>query len=286
MLVILKVLNTSMTRRLVLIFSACIIIVIFALYGFKYILENTQGARAAIIAPMIVWQEVETGYSVGRYDLTSGNKVLKSEVLLARFDPKLFSFQPVVAKDYGGENDDILNLAKKEGALAGINANFFDEKGNALGLIISNFVQKNRMHKGGKLINAIFYVKNSIADIVLRKNFDSSEVESAIQGGPRLIKNSRRIKLSFQLGSSRRSGIAITKDGQVILFATMLRFPGATLRQVQDMLKDPALNILHALNLDGGGSSQLFIEKNSVFPSETFVTGGDRVPVALLVKRK
>jgi exopolysaccharide biosynthesis protein len=66
----------------------------------------------------------------------------------------------------------------------------------------------------------------------------------------------------------------------------MLRFPGATLAQLQEMLLDPSLNVDDALNLDGGGSSQLFVEKNLRIADETFISGGDVVPVGLIVKRR
>ena len=85
---------------------------------------------------------------------------------------------------------------------------------------------------------------------------------------------------------SRRSGIALTNRGEVIIFATFLRFPGAALEQIQQMLLDPMLDISAALNLDGGGSSQLFVRKNPFSADDTFITGGDLVPAGLVVQKR
>jgi uncharacterized protein YigE (DUF2233 family) len=142
------------------------------------------------------------------------------------------------------------------------------------------------MHRGGRLLTGVFYISGGKAFIVARDDFKEEQVENAVQAGPRLVVNGKLLKVSEPHEASRRSGIAITRSGGVILYATYLRFPGATLEQIQEMLLDPALDVVTALNLDGGGSSQLFIKKNPLLVDDTFISGGDQVPVGLVVKRK
>ena len=156
-----------------------------------------------------------------------------------------------------------------------------------LGIIISDGKLTNRMHRGGSLLTGVFYLQKDKPQIVHRSQFiPANNVRLALQAGPRLVEAGKPLQLKSPNAISRRSGIAVTKDGEIVMFATILRFPGASLQQIQDMLLDPRLAITDALNLDGGGSSQLFVRKNSALPEETFITGGDVVPVGLVVRRK
>ena len=50
------------------------------------------------------------------------------------------------------------------------------------------------------------------------------------------------------------------------------------------MLK--SLKIKDALNLDGGSSSQLYLKKNPALNDDFLISGGDDIPVALVIKKK
>ena len=231
------------------------------------------------------WREVEPGYAIGRYAL--GNQLLPAEVILLKFNPRVYSFRAVLAREAGSPGTDVRSLTKHAGGMAGINANFFDANGSPLGLLIADGQERNKMHRGGRLLTGVFYLEANKAAIVHRDELaGSTSAEIAVQAGPRLIAKGKPLKISETDNSTRRSGIAITNSGDVVLFATLLRFPGASLTQIQQMLLDPALDIASALNFDGGGSSQLFVEKNALLADETFMTGGDTVPAALIVTRK
>ena len=244
---------------------------------------------AVLILPVSVaaqesvqWKEIEPGFEFTRYEL-GPPAVIRPEVYLLKFNPRRFSFHAYAA----GQNTDVRTLTKRFGGIAGINANFFDERGNALGLVVSDGLVKQKLHKGGKVLTGVFAVKASgQAGIEHRDGFNPADALDAVQAGPRLVENGRPLKISSGEDSSRRSGIAITKNNEIILYATLLRFPGASLNDIQQMLVDPSLNVVHALNLDGGGSSQLFVESFASLQGETFISGGDAVPVGIVVKRK
>ncbi len=232
------------------------------------------------------WSHVEKGFEIARYQLDQGFMVIKSEVLLLKFSPKRFSFLVARASDVKQRKSDVRTLTKDLGGIAGINAHFFDPEGLALGLLVRDGRLNQGMHKGGRLLTGVFFIKENKPHIVHRKAYKETTADIAIQSGPRLVVDGKAQAIKSSDVSSRRSGIAITKKGEVILFATMLRFPGASFKQLQEMLSDPTLEIEHALNLDGGSSSQLFVEKNKRVADETFIDGGDLVPVALVVKRR
>lgn len=233
--------------------------------------------------PAFEWKQIEPGYMSAEYDLGNPHSVLRSTVRLLKFNPKQFSFHAVSANTVGEKRADVKRMVRSIGGIAGINANFFDERGAPLGLVISDQEMQKRVHAGGNLLSGIFYISDGHSYIVNREQFKDARASLAIQAGPRLIVSGSPIRLNSPNAASRRSGIAITEDGELILYATELRFPGASLLEIQNMLLNPALKVADALNFDGGGSSQLYYTSGD---RDDFVSGGDTVPVAFVVKRK
>jgi hypothetical protein len=236
------------------------------------------------------WRPIASGLSFGRYELGAYRAVIQPEVYLFKFSPKNFEFvaaaAPPSANAEGPHGADVRTITKQVGGVAGINANFFDENGQPLGLFISNSQLRHKLHRGGRVLTGIFSIRKGQPSIELRDNFTDTDVTTAIQAGPRLVEHGAPIQITSADDTSRRSGIAITKQHEVILYATLLRFPGASLKDIQQMLLDPALEVSEALNLDGGGSSQLFVESFPGLQGETFISGGDPIPVGIVVKRK
>jgi uncharacterized protein YigE (DUF2233 family) len=210
--------------------------------------------------------------------------VLRAEVILAKFDPSLYSFH--VATAAKGTRTWVSQLTDQLDGVAGINASFFDEVGKPLGLVVANEVVRQRIQLGGNLLTGVFFTDGAHPGIVHRGEVSSVSTTEAVQAGPRLIVEGQPLELSAPLAASRRSGIAVTSTGEVLLYSTVLRFPGTTLHQIQQMLLDPTLGVTvtNALNLDGGGSSQLYLKLQARTPLS--ISGGDTVPVGIIVKRR
>jgi uncharacterized protein YigE (DUF2233 family) len=234
----------------------------------------------------VEWTELEPGLEEGIYQLTSPAAAIQSEVILLRFSPQKFSFHAAVASDYGAQSSDVITLARKTGAVAAINANFFDPEEKPLGLVIEAGQKRNSLQQGGNLLSGVFYVANGVPAIVHRDKFQGINAEIAIQAGPRLVADSKAVDHQEPQPPSRRSGVAVTSDHRVIFYATRVRFPGATIYQIQRMLLQSSLHITDALNLDGGSSSQLYLQgADGSKEPQLFVTGGDNVPIGLVAKR-
>jgi len=208
---------------------------------------------------------------------SSGNII---EFVFVRVDPKIATLSvglEVKAKD-------VRQASMKRNAIAGINANYFDPEGNPLGLVISNGHLLHSLQRGGNVITGVFAIIDNLPIIIHRDAFSRfKNVQEAIEAGPRLIADRRPLKVeSYE--ASRRSAVAVTSDHRIIFAATKNRLPGATLKELQDILLEPLFQITEALNLDGGGSSQLYV---SGFPAgrSTWVSGGDPVPVGIYVTR-
>jgi exopolysaccharide biosynthesis protein len=233
------------------------------------------------------WKSISEGIEYAKMAITGYNSFLKSEMYLIKINLNHVQVTGAHAPTHLGKNrTSVRSMVKAKSGIAGINANFFDQKGHPLGVLIIDTENISSLHKGGKLLTGIFQIKNDQPSIIPRDQFSPEMVRFAVQSGPRLLSNKERIKVSSQDQRSRRSGIALTEQGELILFATLLRFPGATLHEIQSALLSSGLTITDALNLDGGGSSQLFFYEEESYKKEISITGGDDVPAALIVVKK
>lgn len=246
---------------------------------------RTSSCQQTVTNDVFHWESLAPGFSRAYYTIDTGKVIFKPQVILLRFHLDHFSFRTATASELGLARTDIKQLTQRLGGVAGINANFFDERGLPIGLIVANGTRFQNIHQGGNVLTGIFTIENEVAHISHRSEFRGSSVSQGLQAGPRLINNAQAVNIASANTASRRSGVAITKSGEVIIFATSLRFPGATLSQIQDMLLQSSLNITQALNFDGGGSSQLYVAPMNG-KEEIFLSGGDAIPVGLVVKEK
>lgn len=253
-------------------------------------LITTSGESSADTEPAdltISWENLTPAIKFGKLGFYPAGSFLRSELYLLRFKVSDVSISldesaKVLSKPRGFVKEIVL----KKDAIAGINANFFDTLGQPLGLVLpaSRDVNK-RVQLGGKLLTAVFYISNDLPFIVQREEFKADGIQLALQAGPLLFSSGLKSEFKSPSQTSRRSGIAITKSGELVLFATLLRFPGSTLEDMQTVLFKTGLEVRDAINLDGGGSSQLFI-KGMNQKEEISISGGDEVPVALVVGEK
>ena len=107
-----------------------------------------------------------------------------------------------------------------------------------------------------------------------------------MQGGPRLLANGAAVPgLRDVNSSSRRAGVCLDKDNRLIFFCVSSSLSGVSLAELQTALRAPGIDCVDALNLDGGGSAQLYV--SSELPgsvreaSELSIRGKDEIPVAL-----
>ncbi|WED43776.1 phosphodiester glycosidase family protein [Legionella cardiaca] len=184
----------------------------------------------------------------------------------------------VTAADLSREHASVNEYAQHSNALLTINGGFFDNNYKPLGLRIYNKRQKTPL----KNISwwGIFYVRNQKPYLTNASQFrHNSQIDFAIQSGPRLLINSRIPPL--KAGRAERSALGITNDGRVIILVTD-NLPLSTTELAQ-LMKAPPLNCRNALNLDGGSSSQLRAQLDS-FQLE--VHGFSNVSDAIIVKAR
>ncbi len=235
------------------------------------------------------WHNLKPGLEYKITHLTLENKARKLEVTLhvLRIDPNKYRLKLLSSRLIGGKPaDTIENLVKKSDALAAVNASYFDEHYQPLGYL------KDRSHTlvkwiaTGSAFTGVFRLQGGKCFIESREKFKTSYRQQPnddfiIQAGPRLI-NQKQITSQVHAGGRyRRTGIAIDKQNRIILYVTDPATP-TTLKELQELLALPksqgGLNLVDALNLDGGSSSQMCILTDQ---THLVIPGFSLIPVAI-----
>lgn len=198
-------------------------------------------------------------------------------------------------------------FAKDAGALAGINATFFDMKNGGSvtflridGTVINETTLLNPDGTNHERANGALVVDAKGANIVTGDpavvGWDKRlHAENGLVCGPVLLREGAGVPLAqnaFNDNRHPRSAVGITSDGQVLLVTVdgrNARAHGMNLHELAFLLRQ--LGARDGLNLDGGGSTALYINgKNETgivnYPSDnkTFDHGGERkVANAILV---
>lgn len=253
---------------------------------------NASGQDRISAQNKIPWTKTGSGLETATASPEPGKGVIHSPLLLVRYDPKFFATTVVMAKDFGNEASQVGeiklpdNPAKR--TLLLINASFFTPELTPLGLIVRGGKQLNPSHNGGNLLSGLLLQKKNLTLGIERFNSAALPTplpELALQAGPRLIVDGVATKIRAEEKMSRRSGLALTKDGNVIIFITKNGLPGISFRQLQAFLLRPELKISQALNFDGGSSSQLRLFEATDNGADFITSGGDAVPVFLAVEK-
>lgn len=161
-------------------------------------------------------------------------------------------------------------FAEENNALIAINASFFDMKnGGSVDFIKVDNQLINKGNKPSERANAIFSISKK--DIKIEKSSQEATVESKahsiLQAGPLLIEGNKYVQLEknpFNDNRHPRTAIAITNKDKLILLVVDGRNSqayGMNLIELSKIFK--WLGAKDAMNLDGGGSSTLYIKDAS-----------------------
>lgn len=239
----------------------------------------------SVVQNEINWLSSESGISLGQIEKLEPDALFSPSLILIKANPKLFRVNAMRAIDFGEKLSRAQNISKKSHAIAAINANFFDEKGDPLGLVVTQGIQNHGIHFGGNTLTGVFYRNRNGYYISHRSEYPDNGAIEAIQAGPRLVVNSKIAEnIRNSEVRSRRSGMCLTNDNQLIFYITN-GVSGVSLRLLQNLLVSDRLNCRDTLNLDGGGSAQLFFSAEKAGFKEPVndinIHGTDAVPVFL-----
>jgi uncharacterized protein YigE (DUF2233 family) len=244
-------------------------------------------SRAAKVSPTLTvrsagsWKPVESGVEYRTITLERSEPAYSLELKLIRFDPRRITPRIISSSDYQLKSGDAKTLAQRSGAIATINANYFDEKGKPLALLKTAGREINRSVSRHALYTGVFAVRDSMPFITHRDDFQSAQAQEALQSGPLLLNHGAVVQKMPGPGRySRRAVIGVDKQQRVIIGVTDIILGGLSFTELQELFSSPQwqLETTDLLNLDGGGSAQLYLKTRAL---EEFVSGTSEVPVMI-----
>jgi len=202
---------------------------------------------------------------------------LQAQVFLLRFDPALVTFR--VHYSPGDPHD--LNTWRDllPGAAVIVNANFFDESDQALGLVVSEgeIFGQSLIGFGG-----MFQVDGNgvrVRSLVYEPYYGEALVQAA-QGFPMLIENGGTLAPQDEGFTQRSRRTAIGQDQQGRIVLVVIPYSIISLAELQQWLVAGDLNLNVAFGLDGGRSTGLAI--NTANRTELY-PAFDRLPTVIAV---
>lgn len=221
-----------------------------------------RAAAWQLISPGIEWRTIQIK--------NAGFLNSDVEITVLRLDPSHFHVKT-------GKSKTASEWRASTKSIAAVNGGFFDENNHSLGLRQAAGKELSHLRRANW---GVFYIKDEKARIVHTRDFltiDTKSITEAIQCGPRLVVDGHPTDLKDQW--ARRTGIGITSTGKVLIAVCDSEL---SLRQWAKFWA--AKNVLHcqqALNLDGGGSSQLAL-KSGV--TSVDIEGGWPIPDAIVIR--
>lgn len=167
---------------------------------------------------------------------------------------------------------------RREKAVAAVNGGFFDTAGHSLGLRISGGRLRSRLKSSDW---GVFSIAGGKARIRHTRDFPRDRklqhrISQAVQCGPRLVVDGAPTTVKPQ--TARRIGIGIQRDGKVVI---ALSDQALALQDWANLWASKSgLNCRDALNLDGGGSTQLSLKTSK---RSLDIAGQWPVPDALVI---
>lgn len=232
-----------------------------------------QDAIPTPITQSTDWQQLDDGLA-WRTVVPNGNLLARMDIL--KIDPTLYRFRAVYR---AGEPQYVFDWRDElPDAVAFVNANFFSRDHATLGVIVSDGV---RFGQTFHVTGGTFLVENGLPSIRSNRTLPYVEptVEQAVEGYPLLVEDGQSVHYSSNRRMSRRTVIAQDVDGNILLMVSSLI--GLSLTDLSQYLPTTDMNIVYALNMDGGGSTMM-----TVNPLNYTIRSFDPVPTVLAVYKR
>jgi len=227
------------------------------------------------------WRAIQKGVEYRKLAFERSEPSSTLELKLLRLDAKIIAAKILTAADFQLKSANAKTFVEKSGAFAAINANYFDDKGRALAYLKTGTQEINRNLSKHALYTGVFAVHDATPMVLHRDDFQPAQAGEALQAGPLLLNHGAPVDIMSGLGRyARRAVIGVDKEGRIIVGVTDAVIGGLGFAELQELFSNAKwqLNTPGLLNLDGGGSAQLYIKSGKF---EEFVAGTAEVPVAI-----
>ena len=228
-----------------------------------------------------LWRDLQKGVAIRTLVLERSQPNYTVELKLARFNTQLISARVLDSGEFQLRTASAKTFAEKSQAIAAINANYFDERGRPLAYLKTRVKEINRSLSKHSLYTGIFGIDESGAFVTHRDEFAPAQASEALQSGPLLLHRGLPVAVNPNLGRyARRAVIGIDKTGAIIIAVADAVLGGLGFAELQKLFVDSRWHIdaVELLNLDGGGSAQLYVKSGKF---EEWLPGTSDVPVAI-----
>jgi exopolysaccharide biosynthesis protein len=169
----------------------------------------------------------------------------------------------------------VSDFAKREHAIAAINGDYFDERFNPVGMTVGPCGEWDSVKKIRR--EGYVAVGGSKARIARQSDVSLTDdpedwMEATVSGWPALVVSCKPVKplpgsASFTLATHPRTAVGLSKDRKtlylVVADGRRTGVPGFTLPQLAAFMSEK-LHACAAINLDGGGSSAMWVSDRIV----------------------
>jgi uncharacterized protein YigE (DUF2233 family) len=227
------------------------------------------------------WKSVQKGIESRKITLERSEPAYTLDLKLLRFDTQWITARLLRSAQYQLKAANAMTFVERSGAVAAINANYFDTDGKPLAFLKAGGQVANPRVSRSSLYTGVFGVKDQRSFIAHRDDFLSEQADEAMQSGPLLLlRGAPQAVTGVPLRASRRALIGIDKEQRLMIAVTDNLIGGLFWAELQEIFSAPQWQAQtpDLLNLDGGGSAQLYIKAGKF---EEFVAGTVEVPVAI-----
>jgi uncharacterized protein YigE (DUF2233 family) len=227
------------------------------------------------------WKPIQRGVEFRTIAMQRLDPAYAMKLKLLRFDSQFIVPRVLYAGQFQLKSANVKLFAEKADALAAINANYFDEKGRPLAYLKTAEKEINRAVSKHGLYTGVFGLGESGPFVTHRDEFQPAQAGEALQSGPLLVHHSASVEALSGLGRyARRSVIGIDKDRRMLIGVSDGVIGGLSFAELQEMFMQPKwqMEAIELLNLDGGGSAQLYVKSGKF---EEWLPGTSEVPVAI-----
>lgn len=227
------------------------------------------------------WYTVAKGVQV-RYEDWKTSSGTDDTVSIARFDPTAIA----LSVGYAPQSPRFASQwIQQSQALAVINGGYFDANDNATALVISNGQASGSSYSGfGGMLSVDAQRHIGLRSLRAQPYISGEGLTQATQSSPMLVLSGKRTQFTADASQSRRSVVAMDKQGRLLLIAS----PGETfsLDQLATLLASSDLGIETALNLDGGGSTGLYVNSAGSSSQHIAIDSLVMLPLVVIIKEK
>jgi hypothetical protein len=227
------------------------------------------------------WKPIYKGIEFRTIALQRSEPNQSIDLKLFRLDPQRILPRVLRSAQFQLNGANAKTFVEKSGALAAINANYFDEHGKPLAFLKVAGQAINPRVSSSSLYTGVFATREQRPLIAHRDEFSPEQVDEGLQSGPLLLLHgTAQIVSGVPNRASRRALIGMDQEQRLIIAVTDNFVGGLLWPELQEIFSAAVwqIQLTDLLNLDGGGSAQLYVKAGNF---EALVPGTSEVPVAI-----